>query len=178
MTAMASLIKPVEPEPPTPDEPAQAADDLVHECGWRPSRPLTRQAGGPDPRSSSLRHPAGTTTWSSTWLRLSLWLGQGCSSGRRSAIGTAAMSCRPGPWQQRLGADLDGDPDGDRAVPDSGHHPGPQQGNRSAARPALAVDVTSFQWSWRFADQNTLVTIVGRWLGKAAPLSVSGRLGR
>lgn len=33
MTAMARLIEPVEPEAPMPDEPAQATDDIVYECG-------------------------------------------------------------------------------------------------------------------------------------------------
>jgi cytochrome c oxidase subunit II len=32
---------------------------------------------------------------------------------------------------------------------------------KPAARPALTVDVTAFQWSWRFAYQDTPVTVVG-----------------
>jgi cytochrome c oxidase subunit 2 len=32
---------------------------------------------------------------------------------------------------------------------------------KPAARPALTVDVTAFQWSWRFTYQDTPVTVVG-----------------
>jgi cytochrome c oxidase subunit II len=32
---------------------------------------------------------------------------------------------------------------------------------KPAARPALTVDVTAFQWSWRFAYEHTPVTVVG-----------------